>query len=79
MLARVNGEVWSSNSSATIYHRFDAMIAFASEGQTLHAGEVLGSGTVGGGCGVELGRYLSRGDVIELEIERIGILRTRIA
>lgn len=79
MIARVNGEEWSRNSSCTIHHRFDRMIEHISEAQTIHPGEILGSGTVGGGCGAELGRYLQRGDEVELEIEGIGILRTRIA
>lgn len=78
MAARVNGEEWSRGSVGTIHHRIDRMISFASESQTLHAGEIFGTGTVGGGCGFELGRYLARGDVIELEIDRIGLLRTRI-
>lgn len=78
MVARVNGQEWSRNCVGTIHHRIDRMISFASESQTLHAGEIFGTGTVGGGCGAELGRYLARGDVIELEIERIGVLRTRI-
>jgi 2-keto-4-pentenoate hydratase/2-oxohepta-3-ene-1,7-dioic acid hydratase in catechol pathway len=78
MVARVNGEEWSRGSSGGMYHRFDAMIEFSSEAQTLHPGEILGSGTVGTGCGFELGKYLKRGDEVELEIERIGVLRTRI-
>ncbi len=46
--------------------------------ETLHAGEFFGSGTVGGGCGLELGRFLSPGDVVELEVEGLGILRNRV-
>ena len=42
-----------------------------------YPGEIIGSGTVGTGCGLELGRYLNSGDVVELEIEKIGILRNR--
>ena len=57
---------------------FEDVIAFVSRSETLHAGEVLGSGTVGTGCGLELGRFLSPGDVVELEIEGIGILRNTI-
>ena len=79
MIARVNGEEWSRGSTSAMRHRFDAMIEFISEGETLYAGEILGSGTVGGGSGLELGRYLNRGDMIELEVEEIGVLRTRIA
>jgi 2-keto-4-pentenoate hydratase/2-oxohepta-3-ene-1,7-dioic acid hydratase in catechol pathway len=54
------------------------MIAFVSRSETLHPGEILGSGTVGGGCGLELGRFLNPGDVVELEVDRIGVLRNRI-
>lgn len=42
-------------------------------------GEIMGSGTVGRGCGDELGRYLQKGDTVELGIEHIGVLRNRIA
>jgi fumarylacetoacetate (FAA) hydrolase len=46
----------------------------------LRPGDVLGSGTVGGGCILEHddGRWLRRGDVVELEIEGIGVLRNTI-
>lgn len=78
MVARVNEQEWSRNSSSTIHHRFDRMIEHLSESQTIYPGEVLGSGTVGGGCGAEFDRYLKRGDQVELEIDQIGFLRTRI-
>lgn len=79
MLARVNGEEWSRGNSGDSHFSFEQLIAFASEGVTLYPGDVLGSGTVGTGCGLELDRFLQPGDVVELEIERIGILRNRIA
>ena len=78
MVARVNGEEWSRGTSAAMHHTFADVIAFVSQSETLHPGEVLGSGTVGTGCGLEQGRFLSPGDVIELEIDRIGVLRNRI-
>ena len=78
MTARVNGEEWSRGHSGTMHHRFEDVIAFVSRSETLHPGEILGSGTVGTGCGLEQGRSLSPGDVVELEIERIGVLRNRI-
>jgi 2-keto-4-pentenoate hydratase/2-oxohepta-3-ene-1,7-dioic acid hydratase in catechol pathway len=78
MVARVNGEEWSRGHSGTMHHRFGDIIAFVSRSETLHPGEILGSGTVGGGCGLELGRFLNPGDVIELEVDRIGVLRNRI-
>ncbi len=78
MVARVNGEEWSRGHSGTMHHRFEDIIAFVSQSETLHPGEILGSGTVGGGCGLELGRFLDPADVVELEVEGIGVLRNRI-
>jgi 2-keto-4-pentenoate hydratase/2-oxohepta-3-ene-1,7-dioic acid hydratase in catechol pathway len=43
----------------------------------LHAGEFFGSGTVGNGCGLEQGRFLKPNDVVELEIDGLGVLRNR--
>lgn len=78
MTARVNGEVWGSGSSGDMHFNWSDVIAFTSQSETLEAGEVFGSGTVGTGCGFEQGRYLQDGDVVELEVERIGTLRNRI-
>ena len=78
MTVRVNGEVWGEDSSANMHHTFADLIAYASLAQTLHSGEVLGSGTAAGGSGLELDRWLQPGDEVELEIEGIGILRNRI-
>jgi 2-keto-4-pentenoate hydratase/2-oxohepta-3-ene-1,7-dioic acid hydratase in catechol pathway len=41
-------------------------------------GEFIGSGTVGNGCGLELGRFLNHGDVVELDVEKIGHLVNRV-
>ncbi|WHZ22138.1 MAG: Fumarylacetoacetate hydrolase family protein [Nitrospira sp.] len=79
MVARVNGEVWSEGRFGTIHWSFPQMIEHVSRGEAIYPGDLLGSGTVGGGCGLELDRYLKRGDVVELEIQPIGILRTTIA
>lgn len=78
MIARVNGEVWSTGRFGSIYWSFPQMISHASQGEMLYPGEVFGSGTVGGGCGLEMDRYLKPDDVVELEIQPIGVLRTRI-
>jgi 2-keto-4-pentenoate hydratase/2-oxohepta-3-ene-1,7-dioic acid hydratase in catechol pathway len=78
MQARVNGETWCDASSRTMHWKFEDLIAHISQGETLHPGEILGSGTVGGGCGLELWRFLKSGDVVELEIEGIGVLRNRV-
>jgi len=78
MIARVNGEEWSRGRFGTIHWSFAQMIAHVSRGETIYPGDVFGSGTVGGGCGLELDRYLKPDDVVELEIQPIGILRTRV-
>ena len=72
MTARVNGEEWCDSSSKTIHWTFEQMIAHVSMDEELRPGEVLGSGTVGGGSGAERGTFLRRGDVVELEVERLG-------
>jgi 2-keto-4-pentenoate hydratase/2-oxohepta-3-ene-1,7-dioic acid hydratase in catechol pathway len=54
------------------------MIAHISMGETLHPGEVIGSGTVGLGCGLEHLRFLNDGDVVELEIEKIGVISNKV-
>jgi 2-keto-4-pentenoate hydratase/2-oxohepta-3-ene-1,7-dioic acid hydratase in catechol pathway len=78
MTARINGKEWTRASSATMHWTFEQIIEFVSRDETLYPGEFLGSGTVGGGCGLELDRWLAPGDLIELEVERIGTLRNRI-
>lgn len=78
MAVRVNGELWGEDRSSSMYHKFEELIAYSSMAQTLYPGELLGSGTAAGGSGLELGRSLSPGDVVELEIEGIGILRNRM-
>jgi 2-keto-4-pentenoate hydratase/2-oxohepta-3-ene-1,7-dioic acid hydratase in catechol pathway len=78
MTARVNGETWCESSSKTIHWTFEQMIAHVSKDEALRPGEVLGSGTVGGGSGAERGTLLRRGDVVELEVERLGTLRNRV-
>lgn len=78
MIARINGVEVSRGNSRTMHHRFEDMIAFITRGQTVHAGELFGSGTVGTGCGLEHGRMLNDGDLVELEVEKIGVLRNWI-
>ncbi|WP_207954643.1 fumarylacetoacetate hydrolase family protein [Saccharopolyspora elongata] len=78
MTARINGEEVSRGSSAEMHHTFADMIAFASTSTRLHAGEVLCSGTVPTGCGFEHGRFLESGDIVELEVTGLGVLRNRV-
>jgi len=78
MKVRVNGEEWGHGNSRDMHWKFEDCIAHASRSETLHSGEFFGSGTVGNGCGLESHRFLKRGDVVELEVEGIGILRNRV-
>ena len=84
MRARVNGRELSRGNSSSLHHSFPKMIAQASRDADLFPGDVIGSGTVGSGCILELGPettggWLKPGDTVELEIEKLGILRTRVA
>jgi fumarylacetoacetate (FAA) hydrolase len=80
MIARVNGEERSRGELADMYHSWDAIVEHAARNTELCSGDVLGSGTVGTGCILELGdgRWLQPGDVVELEVEGIGVLRNRV-
>jgi fumarylacetoacetate (FAA) hydrolase len=80
MVARVNGEERSRGELGDMYHSWEAIVAHASRNTQLLPGDVLGSGTVGTGCILEHGdgRWLQPGDVVELEVEGIGVLRNRI-
>jgi 2-keto-4-pentenoate hydratase/2-oxohepta-3-ene-1,7-dioic acid hydratase in catechol pathway len=78
MVVRVNGEERSRGHSGDMHWKFEDMIAHASRGETLYPGEILGSGTVGDGCGLEHLRFLEAGDTVEIEIAPIGVLRNRV-
>jgi len=91
---RVNGEERSRGRYDELVHRnplvkggerplwsFPEMLQHLSHAQTIHAGEVWGSGTIPGGCELERGdkaRYLNPGDRVEIEIEGIGVLANSI-
>lgn len=82
MTARVNGRELSSGNMKDIYYSFGEMIERASHHVTLYPGEIIGSGTIGSGCILELGtdvhRYLEPGDRVELEITALGKLKNTI-
>ncbi len=75
---RVNGETRAKGTTANMLFSFPQILTYASQDETIHAGEVFGSGTVGNCCGLEIGRFLESGDVIELHVDRIGVLRNRV-
>jgi 2-keto-4-pentenoate hydratase/2-oxohepta-3-ene-1,7-dioic acid hydratase in catechol pathway len=76
--ARVNGELRGSGRTCDMFHRWEDLLAYISRSETLHAGEVIGSGTVENGCGLELGRFLGENDVIEISAQGIGALTSRL-
>jgi len=82
MIARINGEERSRGNFKDIFWSFGQIIQRASESVMLYPGDVIGSGTVGTGCLLELtkaqGPWLNPGDVVELEIEGIGVLRNTV-
>ena len=82
MVARVNGEERSRGNWKDLHYSFAQMVARASEAATLRPGDILGSGTVGTGCLLELtdgkGPWLQPGDVVELEIDKLGVLRNTV-
>ena len=80
MVARVNGEERSRGNLGELHWSWEQLVEHAARNTRLVPGDVLGSGTVGTGCILEHGdgRWLEPGDVIELEIERIGVLRNRV-
>lgn len=82
MVARINGVVRSRGNLKDIFYSFGQLIARASTDVTLYPGEIIASGTVGSGCLLELtqgkGPWLQPGDLVELEVERMGCLTNRI-
>ncbi len=75
---RVDGELWCEGSTAGAQHDVGAMLAHASAGERLAAGDVFSTGTMPGCCGLELERWLRTGQTVELEIDGIGTLTNRI-
>lgn len=81
--ATVGGQQCSLGSWAAVHFSFGEMLARASADVRLRPGEIVGSGTIGTGCLLEireqtLGRYLQPGDLVALEVERLGRLETPI-
>jgi 2-keto-4-pentenoate hydratase/2-oxohepta-3-ene-1,7-dioic acid hydratase in catechol pathway len=75
---RVNGETRARGVTSEMLFSFEQILAYASQDETIHAGEFFGSGTVGNCCGLEIGRFLEHGDLIELEVEKIGVLKNMV-
>jgi len=84
MTADVNGRRYSAGNWSTLYWTFAQLIAYASRGTTLRPGDVIGSGTVGTGCILELSRvhgseaypWLKAGDRVSLAVDRLGAIES---
>ena len=78
MTAKVNGVEWSRGYSGDSQFSWAQMIAHVSKDEWIKSGDLFGSGTVGTGCGLELDKWIKPGDIIELEIEKIGKLINKV-
>ncbi len=78
MNATVNGEVWATGTTKQRQFSFAEVLAWASLDEEVYPGEFFALGTVGGGCGLELDRWIQPGDVVELEASGVGILRNTV-
>ncbi len=81
---RVNGETWVDSDCGAMHHNWGALIERASRDSRIVPGDVLGGGTLAGGCILELSRkpgparYLQTGDVVEIEVDGLGVLRNTL-
>jgi 2-keto-4-pentenoate hydratase/2-oxohepta-3-ene-1,7-dioic acid hydratase in catechol pathway len=78
LTARIDGEAWAEGRLGDMRWTFPQMIAHVSLGEDVWPGDLYGSGTFGGGCGLDLGKFLWPGAVVELEATGIGVLRNRV-
>lgn len=74
MQARVNGETWCDTTSDRMTWSIAEIVAWASQGETIEPGTLLGTGTCNGGSTIELGKRLTPGDVIDFEVDGLGVL-----
>ncbi|WP_247006246.1 fumarylacetoacetate hydrolase family protein [Halorientalis litorea] len=70
--------VWSEGTVGEMGHSWGDIVAHASDSEMLYPGDVLGSGTVGTGCGLEIGEFLQDGDTVAISVEGLGTLENHI-
>ncbi len=78
MRALVNGEQVCEGYSGTSKYTFGQLVSAASQGRTLFPGDVIASGAVAGGSGLEAGRFLKPGDTVRLEVDGLGALENQV-
>jgi 2-keto-4-pentenoate hydratase/2-oxohepta-3-ene-1,7-dioic acid hydratase in catechol pathway len=77
MVARVGGSERSRGYADTIHYSVEQIISYISASEALRVGDVIGTGTVGGGCGLELRVYPQAGELVEIDIDGLGVLSNR--
>ena len=75
---KVNGEIWSEGHFKDQYWGFPLMVSYISQEESIYPGDILGSGTFYKGCGLDLDRWIKPGDVIELEVQSLGVLKNTV-
>ncbi|MED5579643.1 MAG: fumarylacetoacetate hydrolase family protein [Nitrospinota bacterium] len=78
MAARVNGETWIEATPGEMYWTFEQMLSYTSRDENMLTGDLLGSGTVPGGCGMEIERWIQPGDFVEIDMGPLGVLSNKI-
>ncbi len=80
MVARINGDKVVDDNSSTMHYKFPEIISWISEEEMLYPGDFIASGTCDHGTGPmsDFPRWLEVGDVVEFEIEGIGIIRNEV-
>ncbi|MEE9257105.1 MAG: fumarylacetoacetate hydrolase family protein [bacterium] len=78
MAARVNGETWIEATPGEMYWRYEQIVSYTSRDERLVTGDLLGSGTVPGGCGMEIERWIQPGDLVEIDMGPLGIMANRL-
>ncbi|MCS6784192.1 MAG: fumarylacetoacetate hydrolase family protein [Candidatus Caldarchaeum sp.] len=78
LILKVNGEVRQNGSTKDMYFKIDELVEYVSDGLTLEPGDIIATGTPPGVAAAGGGRFLNEGDVVEAEIEKIGLLRNTV-
>jgi 2-keto-4-pentenoate hydratase/2-oxohepta-3-ene-1,7-dioic acid hydratase in catechol pathway len=78
MTSRIDGELWTSATASDTLWSFEQMIEHLSMDDEVIPGDLIASGPVAGGSGIEINRWVQPGELMELEIEQIGVLRNRV-
>ena len=79
MTTKINDNIWSQGRSSQMHYDWSEILEFLTWDEFILPGDLLGSGTVGTGCGLELDRWIKPSDIVECEIEHIGRLKNIVS